>query len=229
MRVGREPVVRAALQLLDRVGLEGFTLRKVAAEIGVQAPTLYWRFRNKQDLVDEMATQVLLDVGVELVRAPIPKAWAELTRLVARTLRAALLRYRDGARMVAGTRVRNPEVYRVMEASLRVFADQGIAPGEAALCFKTVTDFVIGFTIEQQAVAPKPGERTPGYEPETRDAAIDPELHPLSRSLSPAMFDDYDRTFEEGLDLIVMGFAQRIARGADANRRDPPAPEPSES
>ena len=39
MRVGREPVVRAALQLLDREGLEGFTLRKVAAEIGVQALT----------------------------------------------------------------------------------------------------------------------------------------------------------------------------------------------
>lgn len=212
MRDGREPVVRAALQLLDREGLEGFTLRKVAAEIGVQAPTLYWRFRNKQDLVDEMATQVLLDVGAELAKAPLPRAWPELTRLVARTLRAMLLSYRDGARMVAGTRVRSPEVYRHMEASLRVFADAGIAPGEAALCFKTVTDFVIGFTIEQQAVVSKTGERTPGYEPETRDAAIDPELHPLSRSLGPAMFANYDQMFERGLDLIIAGFDQQVAR-----------------
>lgn len=212
MRDGREPVVRAALQLLDREGLEGFTLRKVAAEIGVQAPTLYWRFRNKQDLVDEMATQVLLDVGAELAKAPLPRAWPELTRLVARTLRAMLLSYRDGARMVAGTRVRSPEVYRHMEASLRVFADAGIAPGEAALCFKTVTDFVIGFTIEQQAVVSKTGERTPGYEPETRDAAIDPELHPLSRSLGPSMFANYDQMFERGLDLIIAGFDQQVAR-----------------
>ena len=211
MRVGREPVVRAALRLLDREGLDGFTLRKVAAEIGVQAPTLYWRFRNKQDLVDEMATQVLLDVGGELARAPLPQAWPELTRLVARTLRAMLLRYRDGARMVAGTRVRSPEVYRVMEASLRVFADQGIAPDEAALCFKTVTDFVIGFTIEQQAVVSKTGERTPGYEPAAREAAIDPELYPLSRSLGPSMFANYDQMFERGLELIIAGFAQQVA------------------
>lgn len=212
MREGREPVVRAALTLLDREGLEGFTLRKLAAEIGVQAPTLYWRFRNKQDLVDEMATQVLLDVGAALTKAPLPSAWPELTRLVARTLRATLLRYRDGARMVAGTRVRNPEVYRAMEATLRVFADQGVAPEDAALCFKTVNDFVVGFTIEQQSVEPKPGERTPGYEPQTREAAIDPELYPLSRSLGPGMFTDYDAMFERGLDLIIAGFAQHLSR-----------------
>jgi AcrR family transcriptional regulator len=217
MRVGREPVVRAALKLLDREGLEGFTLRKVAAEIGVQAPTLYWRFRNKQDLVDEMATQVLVDVGAELVKAPLPTGWPELTRLVARTLRAMLLRYRDGARMVAGTRVRSAEVYPVMEATLRVFADQGIAPGAAALCFKTVTDFVIGFTIEQQAVTPKPGERTPGYEPQTRDALVDPELYPLSRSLSPTLFADDDQMFDRGLELIIAGFAQEVASVAAAN------------
>jgi AcrR family transcriptional regulator len=214
MSVGREPVARAALKLLDREGLEGFTLRKVAAEIGVQAPTLYWRFRSKQDLVDEMATQVLLDVGAELGKAPLPSAWPDLTRLVARSLRAMLLRYRDGARMVAGTRVRSTEVYRIMEASLRVFADQGVPPDEAALCFKTVTDFVIGFTIEQQAVVSKTGERTPGYEAGAREAAIDPELYPLSRSIGLAMFTNYDQMFERGLDLIIAGFAQEVARGA---------------
>jgi AcrR family transcriptional regulator len=221
MRVGREPVVRAALQLLDREGLEGFTLRKVAAEVGVQAPTLYWRFRNKQDLVDEMATQVMLDMGAELNKAPLPTAWPELTRLVARRLRAALLSYRDGARMMAGTRVRSPEVYRFMEAALEVFSDEGVSPAEAALCFKTVTDFTIGFTIEQQAVEPKPGERTPGYERETRDAAVDPELYPLSRSLGPTMFTNYDEMFERGLELIISGFAQEIARKAEASAQPP--------
>ena len=223
MRAGREPVVRAALKLLDREGLEGFTLRNVAAEIGVRAPSLYWRFRNKQDLVDEMATHVLLDVGAEIMNAPLPTAWPELMRLIARTLREMLLRYRDGARMVAGTRVRSAEVYRFMEASLRVFADQGIAPDAAALCVKTATDFTIGFTIEQQAVnCPEDGgERTPfGLREagDARDAAIDPDLYPLSRSIGPAMFANYDQMFERGLDLIIAGFALEVAREADAKR-----------
>jgi AcrR family transcriptional regulator len=213
MRVGREPVVRAALDLLNREGLEGFTLRKVAAEIGVQAPTLYWRFRNKQDLVDEMATHVLLECGAEIAKVPTPATWPELTRLVARTLRAVLLRYRDGARMVAGTRVRSPEVYGYMETALRVFADAGVSADDAALCLSTVAAFVTGFTIEQQAVLSPTGERTQGFELETREAAIDPDRYPLARSIGRALFDDYDQMFERGLDLIIAGFAESVGAG----------------
>ena len=43
----REKVVRTALRLLDKVGLDGLTLRKLAAELRVQAPALYWHFKNK--------------------------------------------------------------------------------------------------------------------------------------------------------------------------------------
>jgi TetR/AcrR family transcriptional regulator, tetracycline repressor protein len=207
MRVGREPVVRAALKLLDEAGLEGLTLRRIAAALGVQAPTLYWRFRNKQDLVDEMATQVLLDWASGFASDEMPTAWQDLTRLVARGLRAALLRYRDGARMVAGTRLRDPAVYAAMEAALRVFAAAGVAPGKAAVFLKTVNDYVIGFTIEQQAVLSPTGERNPEYDLAAREARMDPELYPLSRSIGPAMFGNFDVNFERGLDLLIAGFA----------------------
>jgi len=48
----RDLVVNTALKLLDEVGLDGLTLRKLAAELGVQAPALYWHFKNKQALLD---------------------------------------------------------------------------------------------------------------------------------------------------------------------------------
>src|ERR1700688_4158094 len=52
----RQGVVRTALRILDEVGLDGLTVRKLASELGVQAPALYWHFKNKQALLDEMAT-----------------------------------------------------------------------------------------------------------------------------------------------------------------------------
>jgi TetR/AcrR family transcriptional regulator, tetracycline repressor protein len=220
MRVGREPVVRAALKLLDEVGLEGLTLRRIAAALGVQAPTLYWRFRNKQDLVDEMATQVLVDWASELGSVEMPAAWQDLTRLFGHGLRAALLRYRDGARMVSGTRLRDPAIYAKMEAALRVFATAGVAPVEAAICLKTVNDYVIGFTIEQQAVLSPAGERDPAYDLAAREANIDPQLYPLSRSIGAAMFDNFDAGFERGLNLIIAGFAAGLLeRGGDGGIR----------
>ncbi|MDB5481384.1 MAG: TetR family transcriptional regulator [Caulobacteraceae bacterium] len=211
MRVGREPVVRTALKLLGDVGLEGLTLRAIAAALGVRAPTLYWRFRNKQDLIDEMATQVLADWAAEFGSASGPRSWSEVMRRLGLTLRAALLRHRDGARMVAGTRLRNPAIYGSMEAALEAFQAAGVAPTQAAMCLKTVNDYVVGFTIEQQAVLSPSGERNPGYELAARAAAVDPDLYPLTRAVGPVLFDDYDAAFEFGLNLIIAGFATVLA------------------
>jgi len=51
-------VVLVALKLLDEVGLDGLTLRRLAAELGVQAPALYWHFANKRELLDHMAQAI---------------------------------------------------------------------------------------------------------------------------------------------------------------------------
>ena len=215
MRVSREPVVRAGLRLLDQVGLEGLTLRAIAAELGVQAPTLYWRFRNKQDLVDEMASQVLADYATKLLDTR-PVAWPEWTQRAAQRFRAELLRYRDGARMVAGTHLKDTSVYAVMETALGVFAAVGIAPDEAAVCLKTVHDYVVGFTIEQQAVISPTGQRDPRYSLEAREARMDPTRYPLARSIGATLFANYDAVFERGVDFVIAGFAHGLPRRGKA-------------
>jgi TetR/AcrR family transcriptional regulator, tetracycline repressor protein len=210
MRVGREPVVRAGLKLLDAGGLEAVTLRAIAAELGVKAPTLYWRFKNKQDLVDEMATQVLVDWAESFQREPPPATWLELATAYGRHLRQFLLRYRDGARMVSGSRLTDTRLYATMERALTLFQASGIAAPDAAVCLTTIYSYVIGFTIEQQAVLSPTGERDPRYSLAARDAFVDAERYPLSRSIGSAVFDNYDTRFERGLRLIITGFAQEI-------------------
>jgi len=219
MRVGREPVVRAGLKLLDQVGLEGLTLRAIGAELGVRAPTLYWRFRNKQDLVDEMASQVLADFAAGLLAAePQPVTWPEWTRCSAQRFRAELLRYRDGARMVAGTYLQDTTVYAVMEKALGIFAAARIAPDVAAVYLKTIHDYVIGFTIEQQAVISPAGERDPRFRLEVRDARMDPGRYPLARSIGATLFNNYDEVFRRGVDMIIAGFAAGLPRSGKAWR-----------
>ena len=44
-------IVQAALALLDEVGFDGLTMRNLAKKLGVQAASLYWHVRNKQDLL----------------------------------------------------------------------------------------------------------------------------------------------------------------------------------
>ena len=211
MKVAREPVVQAGLKLLNEVGLEGLTLRGIAAELGVKAPSLYWRFKSKQDLIDEMATEVLAGLVSGLVgKRPGGGGWRAGCLDFSVALRAALLRYRDGARMVGGSHMRDGSLYLPMERILEAFQADGIAPSDATACLSTVYSYVIGFTLEQQAVLSPTGERDPRYALETREQRVDAEQFPLTRSIGADLFDGYDARFERGVRMILDGFAASL-------------------
>ena len=67
MKVNREIVVKAGLKLLNEVGLEQLTLRRLAQDLKIQVPTLYWHFKSKEELIDAMATLVLATGSSDLV------------------------------------------------------------------------------------------------------------------------------------------------------------------
>ena len=48
-KIERDTVVTTALELLDEVGIDGLTMRRLAQALDVQAPSLYWHFANKAD------------------------------------------------------------------------------------------------------------------------------------------------------------------------------------
>ncbi|MBP2471375.1 AcrR family transcriptional regulator [Crossiella equi] len=205
MALDRMTVVRTALEVLNEVGLEALTLRRIATRLDVQAPALYWHFKNKQELVDEMATRVLVAAtdGPDADWSGLD--WREVARRLGHGLRQALLAHRDGARMVAGTHLTDTGMYTAMERALTVFTEAGFTLAEAATAFSTVYHFTIGFVIEEQAVQPMPGERDPSYDLAARTARMDGERTPLSIQAGPELFTDFDRRYTAGLDLIIRG------------------------
>jgi AcrR family transcriptional regulator len=61
--ITRDAIVDAALAVLDDVGMDGLTVRAVAARLDVKAPALYWHVRDKKALLDEMGTRVWTEIG----------------------------------------------------------------------------------------------------------------------------------------------------------------------
>lgn len=61
MPLQRETVARAALQLLDEVGLDGLTMRRLAAYLDIQNPSLYWHFTKKQELLNCIAVLMIAE------------------------------------------------------------------------------------------------------------------------------------------------------------------------
>ncbi|HWV24157.1 MAG TPA: TetR/AcrR family transcriptional regulator C-terminal domain-containing protein [Thermomicrobiales bacterium] len=208
----RERVVDTALQLLNDGGLEGLTLRRLAAELGVKAPALYWHFENKQALLDEMGTTILRRLVQQSPGFLADAPWQEYLPGMMRALRAELLCYRDGARVFSGTYVTDATILEAMEASLRRCVDAGFSLSAAVQGWTTIYNYTVGFVIEEQAIRPVPDAFDDRYAPETRAARIDASRFPLSVEGGRLMFGvDDDGRFEAGLELIVDGMEARLA------------------
>jgi TetR/AcrR family tetracycline transcriptional repressor len=207
-RLDRDHVVRAALSLLDEVGLDGLTLRRLAAELDVQAPALYWHFANKQDLLDHMAHVMTRPWMQDIRAARAGRRWEDWLTEVARTYRTLLLSHRDGARLVASTRPL-PVSLPLLDGCIAAFQQAtGCGPGPALQCLTTLITFVRGFVLDEEAELHRAQEQP---EPQTsqgakRTAARSPQPVP---HLDAAMHDigspSGEGTFEYGLHLVVDG------------------------
>jgi len=89
MRNTRADVVAAALRVLDQNGLEFCSMRRVAAELGVQAGALYHHVPDKQTLLALMADEIVAEVR------------GNALGMLSSSLRLALTAIRDGAEVVA--------------------------------------------------------------------------------------------------------------------------------
>jgi TetR/AcrR family tetracycline transcriptional repressor len=216
-RLDRDGVAQTALRLLDEVGLDGLTVRRLAAELGVQGPALYWHFASKQDLLDLMAHAMTQPWLESIPSGGVDRPWDDWLTEVGRGNRALLLAHRDGARLVAGTRPL-PESLPLIDACIAAFESAtGCGPGQALQALTAITAFVRGFVLDEHAEQER-SRAEPGAD--ARDgsehvpAPRGPAVSHLDAAIAEIGSPNGEETFEYGLRLIIDGI--RIALG---NRR----------
>ncbi|MEV8017683.1 TetR/AcrR family transcriptional regulator C-terminal domain-containing protein [Streptomyces sp. NPDC086554] len=207
----RTRVARTALKLLNETGLDGLTLRAIAKDLDVKAPALYWHFKDKQALLDEMATEMLRrmteDLAADADAAP-DADWRTAFTTAMRGLRRHLLMYRDGAKVYSGTRFTDLSYAAPMEAQLRTLTEAGFTPGGAARAWLTAYSYTIGYVIEEQAMGPDPAKEAGGYDLAARAERL--AAYPLAAAAGQEMFRDYDAGFEKGLAALVTGIGATL-------------------
>jgi AcrR family transcriptional regulator len=205
MPLDQTVILLQAFAILNDLGLDGLTLRRLAARLGVKAPAIYWHFKNKQELLDKMATQVFTEALEEAPPFDESQPWRDWARGYCLSLRRTLLRYREGARMFSGTYLTDAALYAPMDASLRKLTSAGFSLRQSVVGLGTLYCFSIGFVIEEQATAIAKAERDPKYDLDHRNARIDKEKHPLAHASGSVTFTDHNTRFLEGVNLIVAG------------------------
>lgn len=196
MRIVKTEVIATALKLLDEVGVEGLTMRKLADALNIQAPSLYWHFANKDALLEGMADALMEPVAAS---NPEGEAWDARLGRVASEVREALLSRRDAARVFAGTYPLSDNVLRVGSLLIGALKQAGADDRTASWGAFTLIYFVIGFVIEEQALG---GKKTSSGSEEARVAAEFPLAVIAMREIAGT---NADQRFSFGLDLQIMG------------------------
>jgi AcrR family transcriptional regulator len=208
--VSRERIVAVALELLDEKGMDGITVRAIAARLDVRPPTLYWHVRNKQELLDEMSTTVVRRVTAGLAKIPADGGWRADLAAYARILRSEFLLHRDGARVFSGTRVADPDVVRVKEPLFARWTAQGMTLAAADDAADLVTAFVVGFVIEEQERRQSAEADPTRYSLAERDAWLGDDVGRVKEA--GHLRDDGDERFERHLGIVLDGLATRPGR-----------------
>jgi TetR/AcrR family transcriptional regulator, tetracycline repressor protein len=185
MPLERESMIRVALTLLNEVGLDGLTVRRLAEHLGVQNPALYWHFKNKQELLDEMARTMLADAFAGIELPLMNDRWAEWLEGVAERFRLALLTYHDGARVIATADLTESALLAIQEMALRVLTAAGFDLRTALVSVVAIFDYTLGATFEEQA--------DPDYFTTNRSSVL--RSHLLSRD--PARFPHLAAALDE--------------------------------
>jgi TetR/AcrR family tetracycline transcriptional repressor len=155
----RHTIIETALRLLDEVGLDGLTVRRLATELAVQSPALYWHFRKKQELLDGMADAIIVAAGMGPPRDD--ESWQDWLARRARAYRRSLRAHRDGARIVTSARALSPATIKTFDQELTIMVGRGFTPVLALRTVAALTRYVNGFVLQEQAELHQDAEGPP--------------------------------------------------------------------
>jgi AcrR family transcriptional regulator len=212
----RESIVAAALRVLDRDGLEGFSMRRVGDELDTGAASLYWHVGSKDGLLDLILEEVIGE-QVDEIPDPDPERWQEQLKDVAREMRRTILKHRDIVQISIGRIVMGPNAVRLTERVLAILRAGGVPDQLAVQGYLLLISSVNGFTMDEIGFAE---EAAPGTPPlDEAGQMVHDYLESLPRDQFPNVTEvadsfavtDQDARFELLIDLFVEGLARRAS------------------
>jgi len=216
-RLTKRAVADRALQLADSSGLEGLTIRKLAADLGVTPMALYWHFRSKEELLDGLAERLWSEIDVAVDQA---SPWSAQLRSMLESLVAVLRAHPAAARLLQEHERQNESSLRATEVTLGILRAAGFDPEYAsAIAISTLWTGIM-------LVMSEPGAETlPGKDraelqrvKQIKLATLPPDSYPRLVECAAPMTSSTDPAFhyEFGISLFIAGVEAMAARGRHA-------------
>jgi len=205
--LSREAILRAALQIADRDGLGGLTMRKIAGQLGASPMGVYRHFRNKAEIVDGLVDLVIGDYDVTNHQEG---SWTEWVRETFLQMKRALCAHPGILPLLGAAGFSGANALGVVERVLDVLRSAGLGDA-SALLFHTLMSYTIGAVAIENSAFSQTAEEESNLDEQLRRTQLLLELAPRSSypnvvASAPQLARFVtDESFVAGLDRILSG------------------------
>lgn len=193
--------MQAAVDLADRDGLGALTMRRLGAELGVEAMSLYKHVANKDEILDGIVELVVGEIEIPSEGAD----WKEAMRRRAVSAREVLSRHSWAIGLLEARGSTGPTALRYLDAILGTLRSAGFSIENAAHAFWLLDSYVYGHVVQETSMPISTSEETTqSTESILEQITMDeyPHLVEIGEHALRSAFS-FDSEFEFGLDLIL--------------------------
>ncbi|OAB43295.1 TetR/AcrR family transcriptional regulator C-terminal domain-containing protein [Paenibacillus antarcticus] len=215
-QISEDKILEASWELLGEEGIEKFSLRRLADRLGIQAPSLYWYFKSKQNLYQRLANQVSKTILDEFHSEG---DWKDQLTGLAVTIRSVLSRYPCSTQLMMMTLPHEPDIIRFTNRMLLCVESTPLEQEHKMQVVTTLVNYIFYFVLDDYqhernvSAILKDQEALPGEEMiRLLDSMSEAEAGLFKRMFKSGLFElmGTDGAFEFGLKLILLGIEQVI-------------------
>lgn len=203
----KDRILEAAVDVVDRSGLEALTMRRLGSELGFEAMSLYKHVANKDEILDGMVELVVSQIEIPEEGSE----WRDAMRRRAVSAREVLGCHSWAIGLFESRGFKGPGAMRYLDAILGNLTSSGFSIENAAHAFWLLDCYVYGQIVQETSIGSSDNDGS-------IDAARRPDLTSEFPNLA-AMYEHaatfgytFDGEFEFGLELILDGLDRYRAR-----------------
>ncbi len=201
-RLDRTQILRAALELAERDGLEALSMRRLGGELGVEAMSLYHHVEGKEALLDGVVETVVASMDLSGMESG---PWQERLKEGFRAYRHLAREYPAVFPLVGRRPVRTLAALEPVDVALGLLREAGFSAGAALRAFRTLSSFAYGYALSEiRGFAIESAAGGGGPPPEVLRAEAE-RFPNLAEVIPEAGATDHDAEFDDGLDAIIAG------------------------
>lgn len=213
-RRGRPPrslerIVSVALEIIDEIGTDAFSMRLLADRLGSGTATLYRHLAGKDELMFYVVDRILGEVDIDIDADTLSNTtWQHATAGGASALYDALKNHPNALPLLVSQVPVGPNALINRERSMAVLLACGFPLDLAARAYTAVAHYVVGFALQQ--LAPGAPQREDAARLGDFYRALDAETYPATVAAADELTSvPLDEEFRFGLQLVLDGIECR--------------------